>query len=150
MRALFFSIVFAALGFAAPAQYAIEWVAFQGGAGESEAAWGTPYYLRSTISQSQGSPPATGGAFTLAGHIFAQHTATVTIAPPTLTLTRNADGSVTVSWPVLSAGYVVQQSSTLASGDWTTAPHSINHNGVIRWFTVQPSAARQFYRLQKS
>jgi hypothetical protein len=150
MRTLFFSFVFAALGFAAPAQYAIDWVAFQGGAGESEAAWGTPYYLWSTISQSQGSPPATGGAFTLAGHIFAQHTATVTIAPPTLTLTRNADGSVTVSWPVLSAGYVVQQSSTLASGGWTTAPHSINHNGVIRWFTVQPSAARQFYRLQKS
>jgi hypothetical protein len=118
--------------------------------GDSEAAWGTPYYLRSTISQSQGSPPATGGTFTLAGHIFAQNTATVTIAPPTLTLTRNPDGSVTVSWPVLSAGYAVQQSSTLAPGSWTPAPQSINHNGVIRWFTVQPSSARLFYRLQES
>jgi hypothetical protein len=150
MKALIFSFLFSAFCLSTSAQYALDWVAFQGGGGESEAAWGTPYYLRGTLSQSQGSPPAAGGTFTLAGHIFAQNTATVTVAPPTLTLARNPDGSVTVSWPVLSTGYIVQQSSTLAPGSWTSAPHSINHNGVIRWFTVKPSAARLFYRLQKS
>jgi hypothetical protein len=129
--------------------YAISWVAFQGGGGESEAAWGTPYYLKSTISQSQGSPSASGADFTLAGHIFAQNTATVTIPQPTLALTLNPGGSVTVSWPVLSTGYAVQQSSTLSPGSWTTAPYSINHNDVIRWFTVQSSTSRMFYRLQK-
>jgi hypothetical protein len=138
-----------ALCLGAHAQYAIDWVAFQGGGGESETMWGTPYYLRSTISPSQGSPPASGGNFILAGHIFAQNTATVTIAQPALLLSRKADGSVTVSWPLLSTGYIVQQSSTLAPGSWTSAPHSINVNGVLRWFTVQPSDVRMFYRLYK-
>jgi hypothetical protein len=144
-----FCFLLCALCFSARAQYALNWAVFQGGVGESAAAYGTPFYLRSTISQSQGSPPASGGTFTLAGHIFAQNSATVTIAPPTLTLVRNPDGSVTVNWPVLSSGYVVQQSSTLAPDSWTDAPYSINHNGVIRWFTVQPAASRVFFRLYK-
>jgi hypothetical protein len=150
MKARPLCLLLVCLCLGAHAQYAINWTALQGGGGESGAAWGTPYYLRGTLSQSQGSPPATDGAFTLAGHLFAQNTATVTITPPVLSLTRNADGSATVSWPVLSTGYRVQQSSTLAPGSWTDAAYGINHNSVIRWFTVQPSAARMFYRLVKS
>jgi hypothetical protein len=134
----------------AHAQYSINWFVFQGGGGQSEAAWGTPYTLTGTLGPSQGTPPATGGAFALTGLFFAQERGTVVIPQQSLTVTRNPDGTVTVSWPILSTGYVVEQSSTLSPGSWAPAPYNVNHNGVIRWITVQPAASRMFFRLRKA
>jgi alpha-L-arabinofuranosidase len=58
-------------------------------------------------------------------------------------------GSLTLSWPVASAGYTVMTTTNLASGNWT--PASVTPQIVgSQWQVVLPAAgAAQFYQLRK-
>jgi hypothetical protein len=63
-----------------------------------------------------------------------------------LTATRNADGSVRVSWPASATGFALEENAALVSGTWTavtTKPTVVGNESVV---TVTPDG-RKFYRL---
>jgi hypothetical protein len=63
--------------------------------------------------------------------------------------TSATGGSLTLSWPVASAGYTVLTTTNLAAGNWTAAEVTPQIVGS-QWQVVLPITGNaQFYRLQK-
>ena len=61
---------------------------------------------------------------------------------PVIKLTRNADGSLTLSWSA-SATYVLESSASLSGAAWTPVG-GVANNSV----TITASSASAFYRLK--
>jgi hypothetical protein len=60
-----------------------------------------------------------------------------------------AGGSLTLSWPLASAGYTVLTTTNLAAGSWTAAVVSPQIVGG-QWQLILPvTGAAQYFRLQK-
>ena len=61
-----------------------------------------------------------------------------------------AGGSLTLSWPLASAGYTVLTTTNLAAGTWTAVASSAPQIVGGQWqFTIPISGGAQYYRLQK-
>jgi len=65
---------------------------------------------------------------------------------PNLAIGHLANGSVQLTWPAPSVGYVLQSSAT-PNGPWTSDGTAITTQGSQRVAVVQPSKAARFYRL---
>jgi hypothetical protein len=65
-----------------------------------------------------------------------------------LTLTVDWSGaSVTISWPSASVGFVLQQTSNLATADWVAFPGVIEDNGTLKTATLSPNPGDLYLRL---
>ena len=62
--------------------------------------------------------------------------------PPTLTIAPASPGQVTISWFPATAGYVLQESLSLALSSWTNSP-----SGATKPITVSAASGTKFYRL---
>ncbi len=68
---------------------------------------------------------------------------------PTLTVQRVSATSTRIVWPSASAGFRLQENSDFNSSNWINASPTANDDGTNKSITVNPSAARRFYRLVK-
>ena len=69
---------------------------------------------------------------------------------PVLTIERASAAAVVLSWPAPAPGWVLQESSTLASGSWLTIITPLTEVGG-RVQSLQPTgSAKKFYRLAQS
>lgn len=68
--------------------------------------------------------------------------AETTPIPPILQVTRGTPGSVRIAWTPTAAGYVLQEASSLAPGDWTDTA-----SGAVNPTIAQAGEATRFYRL---
>ncbi len=68
------------------------------------------------------------------------------ISVPTLTITASSNQAV-ISWPSPVGNYVLQQSSSLVSPNWTMVPNSVTAVSGQNQVTVSPGASANFYRL---
>lgn len=69
------------------------------------------------------------------------------VAPPTLSL-LNFNTSLLASWPTSPSGFVLESSSNLQSGNWTTVPgNPISFNGQ-NLQSISLPATNQFFRLR--
>ena len=74
----------------------------------------------------------------------------VELPPPTLSIARTAVNTVLVSWPSSASGFSLQQTSDLASGNWTPVLEPVSDNGSTKSVVVNTSAGMRLYRLIKS
>jgi hypothetical protein len=70
------------------------------------------------------------------------------IAGPALKITVSG-GQATLKWAANAAGYTLQSSTTLASGNWVTVPGTPTVTAGVNSLTVSGSQAAVFYRLKQ-
>ncbi len=126
--------------------YSINWYTIAGGGGTSTGTSGTnTYSLSGTIGQ-----PATGtmsgGNYSLTGGFWSIISAVQTPGSPIVSIKRSGNQAV-VSWNASATGFVLEQSSTLKTGSWTTSPATLSTNGGVISVTVTANGGYQFFRL---
>jgi hypothetical protein len=67
-------------------------------------------------------------------------------APPNLAISHQVDGTVQLTWPAPSVGYVLE-SAAYPAGPWTGDGTAITTQGSQRVAGIRPSQAARFYRL---
>lgn len=123
--------------------YSIDWHKISGGGGTSG---GGSYSLNGTIGQPEAGTVLTGGAYSLAGGFWSLYSAP-TPGMPSLHVFLSGTNTAVVWWPSPSAGWALQQNSSLAATNWVSAADAINDDGRTKSIVVQAPAARRFYRL---
>jgi hypothetical protein len=124
--------------------YSIDWHKISGGGGAST---GGTYQVTSTIGQPDAGSAMSGGSYSLTGGFWSLIAVVQTAGAPTLTIT-NSGNSVTVSWPVGSGGFVLQQNNDLANPvGWSPYSGTITTADGVSSITLTPPAGTQFYRL---
>jgi autotransporter-associated beta strand protein len=64
-----------------------------------------------------------------------------------LSITRQADGSLRIEWPLADADQNLQHATALSGAPWSPASESRTTNGSTLRVTVQPAASTRFFRL---
>src|SRR5262252_7585583 len=109
------------LAFSARAQFSIDWFTIDGGGGIGT---GGVYSLSGTIGQPDAGPVMTNGQFSVSGGFWALPTAVQTLGAPTLAIVPAAPGLATISWSPPTPGFVLQETWSLSTPNWTNSPSS--------------------------
>jgi hypothetical protein len=133
------------VGVSAGAQsFAINWFTIDGGGGTST---GSVYSISGTIGQPDAGAMS-GGSYRLEGGFWNATVTVQTEGAPLLTITR-AGGSVVLSWPSSSTGFVLQENSSLATSNWSNVVSVPNDDGTNKSVTISMALGNRFYRLRK-
>jgi len=124
--------------------YSIDWFTVDGGGGTST---GGVYSVSGTIGQPDAGTMS-GGNYTIQGGFWSVIAAIQTEGAPLLIITRSGP-SVIVSWPSPSTGFVLQESTSLSSPNWTNVAQTPLDNGTTKSVTITPPIENRFYRLKK-
>ena len=121
--------------------YAINWFTIDGGGGNSSDG---QYTLRGTIGQPDaGIMSATG--FSISGGFWSNGEEPITV--PLLRISRSGPNAV-VAWPNPSAGFELQESSSLSAPAWSGVGQPVVIVGDEKQVSV-PTTGHRFYRLRK-
>lgn len=137
-----FTLTFASAAFSQ--SYSIDWFTIDGGGGTST---GGVYSVSGTIGQPDAGTMS-GGQYTLQGGFWGVAVAIQTEGAPLLTVTK-LGGSVLISWPSPSTGFVLQENMALGSTNWVNVGTVPSDNGTNKTVTVSPPIGNKFYRLKK-
>ena len=121
--------------------YSIDWHKIAGGGGTST---NGRFLLSGTIGQHDAGPTMTNGQFSVVGGFWVLPQAVQTEGAPTLIIAPAAPGFATISWAPSTAGFVLQETWSLSSPNWTNSP-----SGSTNPITVSTDAAAKFFRLGK-
>jgi len=125
--------------------YAIDWFTIDGGGGTST---GGVYSVSGTIGQPDAGPTMSGGNYSVDGGFWSIIAAVQTPGAPLLSIARS-NAAVIVSWPVPSAGFVLQQNPDIGTTNWTDVGMSPTRNGPNLEVLVPSPVGNKFYRLKK-
>jgi hypothetical protein len=120
--------------------YTIDWHTIDGGAGTST---GGVYSISGTIGQPDAGSTMTNAQYSLTGGFWSL-IAVQTPGAPTLTIVPAAAGQATLSWTPDTPGFVMQETTSLSTTNWTNSASGTN-NPV----TVTVPGNTKFYRLFK-
>lgn len=120
----------------------IDWFKIAGGGGAST---GGVYSMSGTIGQPDAGAPMTSGQYSVTGGFWALPVAVQVVGGPTLTIVSAAPGLAAISWAPNTAGYVLQESSSLSAAAWTNSL-----SGATNPISVPATLPVKFYRLRKS
>ena len=135
------------LAVSASAQTNISWHTMDGGAGRST---GGIYAVEGTIGQPDAGETLQGGAYDLQGGFWAFIELVQTPNGPVLRIAGGSGVSATLAWPVAgSAGYQLQDASSLIEPDWTDVAGAPVVAGDEYQVTVSPLVVKRYYQLQK-
>ncbi len=138
-RSIVAMLLLLATGFVANAQYSIDWSTIDGGGGTST---GGVYSVSGTIGQPDASQqPVAGGSFSLIGG-FWSIAAVQTPEAPWLYIVPAGSGQATISWTPATPGFVLQESASLTTPNWTNSP-----SGGANPISVSTVGEMKFYRL---
>ena len=121
--------------------FSINWFTIDGGGGTST---GGIYSLSGTIGQPDAGDPMTGGSFSLVGGFWALPFAVQSVDAPLLTIEPFGSGQARISWAPNSPGFVLQETTDLASGTWVNSP-----SGAVNPVVVPATLPIKSYRLRK-
>ena len=123
------------------AQIADSWFTVDGGGGTSTGG-------QLGLSGTAGQPDAgimSGSGYILYGGFWGM----VAGWAPRMTITY-ANGSVTICWPLISAGYLLEQSDSLVRPDWSqVGSQPAQTDAVTQCITLQSGPTPKFYRLRR-
>jgi len=141
----------AALALAASASaqnYSIDWFTIDGGGGTST---GGVFSVSGTIGQPDAGVMS-GGNYSLVGGFWGIVGAVQTPGAPLLSVER-LGGSVRVFWPLPATGFLLDQTTALASPPaaivWSQVPFPYATNATQISITVTAPTGNKFYRLRK-
>lgn len=126
------------------AQFALDWFTLDGGGGSSA---GGAYTLQGTIGQPDAGALG-GGSYALQGGFWSAFVGVSGEGLPLLRILRDG-ANVTLAWPNPSAGFQLQESSSLTAPNWTdvnVAPGVVGEEKQVSQLIV-PGA--RFYRLRR-
>ena len=69
-------------------------------------------------------------------------------SPIALNISLTRTNTVLISWPFPSAGWNLQQNSSLATTNWVTPPETITNDGTNNFIVVNPPVGNLFFRLK--
>ena len=124
--------------------YAVDWFAVAGGGGVST---GSQYVVNGTIGQSDAGGPHTGGSYSVTGGFWSLIAAVQSTGLPFLTIRLTAPGTVTVSWPVTSTDFVLEENLDSKTANWVTVPVTPSVTNGTNLVVVSPPAGNRYYRL---
>src|SRR3954467_12636503 len=128
--------------------YSIDWFTFDGGGGTST---GGIYSISGTLGKPDAGPAITGGSYSLLGGFWGIVTSIQTAGAPLLTISTDpVSGTVTVSWPVSSENWRLQETSVLTSPasaiSWSESASLYQTDGTRMFITTPAPGANRFYR----
>jgi hypothetical protein len=124
--------------------YSIDRYEMGGGGGTST---GGTYQVSGTIGQPDAGAAISGGQYSVTGGFWSLIAVVQTVGAPMLTI-LHATNSVTVSWPLASAGFALQQNSNLANpAGWSIYSGTVSTNNGVGSITVTVPTGNLFYRL---
>ena len=152
MKTLSILALLAASTLAASAQtYSIPWSKIAGGGGLNST--GGVYAVSGTIGQPDASGALTGGVYSVTGGFWPGVTLVQTPEAPFLASELLPGGSVRIFWPLPATGFVLDQTTALASpaaaiawSQVSAATYQTNATHIS--ITVPPGVGSQFYRLR--
>ena len=121
--------------------YSIDWFTIDGGGGTST---GGAYSLSGTIGQPDAGEPMTGGNYSLIGGFWVLPIGVPVPDAPTLNIVPAAPGLARISWDPATPGFVLQQSDSLTTPNWSDVP-----SGAANPVTVPATLPSKYYRLRK-
>ena len=125
--------------------YSIDWYKISGGGGTST---GGVYSVSGTIGQPDADGAMSGGNFSVTGGFWSLISVVQTLGAPVLTVTHSGN-NVIVSWPSPSAGFQLQQNSSLAAANgWSTSGFTIADDGTNKSITISSPTGNLFFRLK--
>lgn len=147
MKAVILCVVTLMLAaFAARAQnYTIDWYKVAAGGGTST---NGSFQVTGTIGQHDAGGPMMGGEYSLTGGFWSLISVLQTVGAPVLTVTHLGN-SVVISWPVPSAGFMLQQNANLATTNWMASGFAVSTNGAIQSITIPSPSGQLFFRLAR-
>jgi hypothetical protein len=124
--------------------YSLDWYKISGGGGAST---GGTYQVTSTIGQADAGSAMSGGQYSVTGGFWSLIAVVQSAGAPTLTITH-AGNSVTVSWPLGSGGFALQQNNSVANpAGWSAYGGTVNTNNSVNSVTISPPTGTLFFRL---
>ena len=151
MKTLSLLALLAAGGLTVHAQYTIHWSKIAGGGGLNST--GGVYSVSGTIGQPDASGALTGGVYSVTGGFWPGVTLVQTPDAPLLASELLPGGSVRIYWPLPATGFVLDQTTALASPpaaiSWSQVPFPYQTNATHISITVPPGIGSKFYRLRK-
>lgn len=141
MRKILLSLLIGLNGFAALAQYSVDWFKVSGGGGTSS---GGVFAVSGTIGQHDAGGPTTNGQYSVTGGFWALPIAVQVAGAPTLAIVPAAPGQAAISWVPATPGFVLQETWVLSPANWTNSPSGATNPAV-----VPATVVRKFYRLFK-
>jgi hypothetical protein len=124
--------------------YTIDWSTIDGGGGTST---GGVYSVTGTIGQPDAGVMS-GGNYTVQGGFWGLVAAVQTPGAPLLTIAR-ATNTVTVSWPLSTTVWVLEQTSNPTNTAWIPIAPPYQTNSTQNLFVTPASAGNQYFRLHK-
>jgi hypothetical protein len=121
--------------------YSINWFKVAGGDGTST---GGGFTLSGTSGQPDAGGPMTNGQYSVSGGFWVLPLAVQVSGAPTLTIAAGAPGQATISWTPSTPGYVLQETWSLATANWTNSL-----SGSANPVTVPAVVPAKYFRLQK-
>jgi hypothetical protein len=145
-------ILLASGGLTVHAQYTIHWSKI-GGGGATTPSTGGVYAVSGTLGQHDASGALTGGVYSVTGGFWPGVTLVQTPDAPLLASELLPGGSVRIFWPLPATGFVLDQTTALASPPaatiWSQVAFPYQTNATHISITVPPGAGSKFYRLRK-
>jgi hypothetical protein len=143
------AIVGAALVFPRALQaqiYSINWYTIGGGGGASSGTSGTnTYTVTGTIGQ-PGTSTMSGGVYSITGGFWSILAAVQTSGAPLLSVVRSGTQAI-ISWSAPATGFVLEQSSSLLPGSWSTNTATLSTNSGVMSVSVPVTTGYQYFRL---
>jgi hypothetical protein len=124
--------------------YSADWHKVASGGGVST---GGVYSVNGTAGQHDAGGPMTGGSDSITGGFWAL-SAVQTPGAPLLKILLSNTNTAIVSWPEPSAGWILQQNTSLAlPAGWSNATNAVTQAGGQNQIIVKPPTGNRFYRL---
>jgi hypothetical protein len=124
--------------------YSADWNKVAGGGGVST---GGVYSVSGTAGQHDAGGPMTGGPYSIIGGFWAL-SAVQTPGAPFLKIFHSNTNTAIVSWPAPSAGWILQQNSSLAfAAGWSNTTNAVTQAGGQNQIIVGLPSGNRFYRL---
>jgi hypothetical protein len=140
-----FGLLMAETGFAQ--QCSISWYKVAGGGGTSSGTNSAGIYsISGTIGQPDASGAMSGGSYSVTGGFWSFISVVQAPGAPTLNIAHSG-GSVIVSWPYPSTGFVLQQNSSLSAANWIGSSFAVSSNSSSNSVTITSPAGNLFFRL---
>jgi len=95
-----------------------------------------------------GSSDGSNWTWYLRGRVFQLGLYASAVPPPNLSIVSDGLGNIQIQWPNMGS-YILEQSTNVATTNWTASSYTITNNVLTNFCTVTPAGEGLFFRLKQ-